>query len=208
MHVERRYFFERVRAEIFGGRLRAKQVEGLNAVLDGWRKRGGGGEPEALTQSLAYVLATAFHETAGTMQPMRETLARTDAAAIARLEKAYASGRLGSVRTPYWRPDAEGKSWLGRGLVQLTHRRNYEAMSELTGVDLVSDPSRAMEMEVSVTILIEGMRAGSFTGMRLGDYFGPRRDDWLGARRIINGTDRAELVAGYGRAFCRALAGV
>ena len=204
MGVDRRYFFERVRAEIFGGRLRAKQVEGLNAILDGWEKRA----PEGDRQALSYVLATAFHETAGTMRPVRETLAKTDAAAIARLEKAYASGRLSSVRAPYWRPDAEGKSWLGRGLVQLTHRRNYEAMSKLTGVDLVADPARAMELEISVTILIEGMRAGSFTGLKLGDYFRPGRADWLGARRIINGTDRAELVAGHGKAFCRALAGV
>ncbi|KKX28065.1 glycoside hydrolase family 19 protein [Rhizobium sp. LC145] len=204
MGVDRRYFFDCARAEIFGGRLRAKQVEGVSAILDGWEKRA----PEGDRQALAYVLATAFHETAGTMQPVRETLARTDAAAIARLEKAYASGRLRSVRTPYWWPDAEGKSWLGRGLVQLTHRRNYEAMSKLTGVDLVADPARAMELEISVTILIEGMRAGSFTGLKLGNYFGPGRSDWLGARRIINGTDRAELVAGHGKAFCRALAGV
>jgi len=49
------------------------------------------------------------------------------------------------VKTPSWRPDTEGRSWLGRGLVQRTHKRNYEAMSKVTGIDLVGDPSRAME---------------------------------------------------------------
>ncbi|MCJ9754979.1 hypothetical protein MOV61_30040, partial [Neorhizobium sp. BETTINA12A] len=106
---------------------------------------------------------------------------------------------------PYWRPDADGKSWLGRGLVQLTHRRNYAAMSAVTGIDLVADPGRAMEMPVSVAILIEGMRCGSFTGCKLGDYFGRGRADWLGARKIINGNDRADLVARHAQMFAEAL---
>ncbi|MGK6315256.1 hypothetical protein [Neorhizobium sp. DT-125] len=204
MGRERAVFFDIIRPELFKGRLSARQGQGLTAILDGWRRHAPDGRPDAL----AYVLATAFHETAATMQPIRETLAKTDAVAIRRLDAAFAAGRLPSVRTPYWRPDAEGKSWLGRGLVQLTHRRNYEAMSKVTGVDLVADPARAMQMEVSVAILIEGMRRGCFTGKRLDHYFGPGSSDWVGARKIINGTDRAELVAGYGRVFSGALAGL
>ncbi|MEN3146781.1 hypothetical protein ABCW43_05670 [Neorhizobium sp. IRAMC:178] len=201
MAHNRHAFFDFVRTRLFKGRLVTGQVEGLTAILDGWRERGGQGEGPPL----AYVLATAFHETAATMQPVRETLAASDRSAIARLDEAFAAGRLGSVRTPYWRPDADGKSWLGRGLVQLTHRRNYEAMSDVTGIDLVADPGRAMEMPVSVAILIEGMRRGSFTGRKLGDYFGQGRADWVGARKIINGSDRAELVARHARAFAEAL---
>lgn len=199
--VERGQFYSRARRTLFGGRLRQAQVDGLSAILDVWQARTGGGK----SSQLAYVLATAFHETAATMQPVRETLAATDAAAIRKLEAAFAAGRLKAVRTPYWRPDADGKSWLGRGLVQLTHRRNYEAMSAVTGMDLVADPGRAMEMDVAVVILIEGMRGGSFTGRCLDHYFERGREDWAGARKIINGTDRAEMVAGYGRAFRIAL---
>ena len=213
MKIDRRLFFAQARTKIFGGRLKTSQVDGLNAILDGWERRVCDRDRQeqapalapGLAPALAYVLATAFHETAATMQPVRETLARTDAEAIRRLDAAFAAGRLGSVRTPYWRRDGEGKCWLGRGLVQLTHRRNYEIMSEVTGIDLVADPCRAMDMDVSVAILIEGMRRGSFTGHRLEDYFGPGREDWMGARRIINGRDRAELVAGHARAFARAL---
>ena len=201
MAHNRHAFFDFVRTRLFKGRLVTGQVEGLTAILDGWRERGGQDEGPPL----AYVLATAFHETAATMQPVRETLAASDRSAIARLDEAFAAGRLGSVRTPYWRPDADGKSWLGRGLVQLTHRRNYEAMSDVTGIDLVADPGRAMEMPVSVAILIEGMRRGSFTGRKLGDYFGQAGADWVGARKIINGSDRAELVARHARGFAEAL---
>jgi predicted chitinase len=201
MAHNRHAFFALVRTKLFGGRLTTGQVEGLTVILDAWQARVGQRE----APSLAYVLATAFHETAATMQPVRETLATSDRSAIARLDEAFAAGRLGSVKTPYWRPDAEGKSWLGRGLVQLTHRRNYEAMSEVTGIDLVTDPGRAMEMPVSVAILIEGMRRGSFTGRKLGDYFGQGRADWVGARKIINGNDRAELVARHARVFAQAL---
>ncbi|WP_105432322.1 hypothetical protein [Neorhizobium sp. T6_25] len=201
MAHNRHAFFDLVRTKLFKGRLAAAQVEGMTAILDAWRESDGQGE----AQPLSYVLATAFHETAATMQPVRETLAASDRSAIARLDEAFAAGRLGSVKTPYWRPDADGKSWLGRGLVQLTHRRNYEAMSAVTGIDLVADPGRAMEMPVSVAILIEGMRRGSFTGRRLGDYFGQGRAEWVGARKIINGNDRADLVARHARLFAEAL---
>ena len=60
-----------------------------------------------------------------------------------------------------------------------------------------------MDMGISVAILVEGMRCGSFNGRGLDVYFTPGREDGTGARRIINGTDRAELVAGYGRVFAR-----
>jgi hypothetical protein len=44
-----------------------------------------------------------------------------------------------------------------------------------------------------------------FTGKKLADYITKNRVDYVGARRIINGTDRAKLVAGYARAFRDAL---
>lgn len=204
MGIDYAGFFDCVRKHPFGGRLSQGQVEGMEAILDGWRTRMPINTPDRI-EALAYVLATAFHETAATMQSVRETLARSDAAAVARLERAFAAGRLGAARTPYWRPDREGKSWFGRGLVQLTHRRNYQAMSALTGIDLITEPGRAMEMDVSVTILIDGMRAGAFTGRRLDDYFNPCRTDRLGARKIVNGADRAELVARHAAAFATAL---
>ena len=193
-------FFRTVRRELFSGRLSTAQVSGLTALVAGWRALTDSDDP----RRLAYCLATAFHETGGRMQPVRETFAQSDKAAILRLERAYAAGRLGQVRTPYWRVDAEGKSWFGRGLVQITHKRNYERLSAAIGVDLVGDPGRAMERDVAVKILVIGMRDGLFSGMRLADAFNRRQADWLDARRIVNGRDRAALVAGYGQVFLSA----
>ncbi|MBD8685565.1 MULTISPECIES: hypothetical protein [unclassified Rhizobium] len=201
MVFDRQRFFAAIRNAPFSGKLSGGQVQGTELVLDQFERIA----PDGDARHLAYMLATAFHETAATMQPVRETLAASDDAAIIILDRAYAAGRLGQVSSPYWRRDADGKSWLGRGLVQLTHKRNYEAMSAVTGIDLVARPERAMEPEVSATILVEGMLQGSFTGRRLSRYFNAQSEDWLGARAIINGRDRAELIAGYGRSFNAAL---
>lgn len=201
IHIDRPFFFDTVRDAPFKGALSAPQVEGMVAILDFWEAR----MPDADPRWLAYILATAFHETAYTMQPVRETLATSDARAIEILETAFANGKLSWVKTPYWRPDADGKSWLGRGLVQLTHKRNYEAMSALTGIDLVAEPDRAMEMGPAVSILIEGMVNGSFSNHKLADHLNATNDDWINARRIVNGTDRAEKLAGYGKTFLAAI---
>jgi hypothetical protein len=50
-----------------------------------------------------------------------------------------------------------------------------------------------------------GMRDGDFTGKKLADYFSSSKDDPVNARRIINGTDRAETIAGYHRSFLSAI---
>ncbi|RUM26360.1 hypothetical protein EFQ99_08865 [Rhizobium vallis] len=201
VHMDRVFFFDAVRDGLFKGKLTQPQVVGITAILDAWEKR----FSHADQRWLAYILATAFHETAYTMQPVRETLAESDARAVEILEAAFAAGRLSWVKTPYWRPDEDGRSWLGRGLVQLTHKRNYEAMSVLTGIDLVADPDRAMEMDAAVTILIDGMLQGSFTGHKLEDHLNAATEDWVNARRIVNGTDRAEKLASYAMAFHAAI---
>lgn len=198
---DERDFYRTIRADPFGGRLTDGQVRGISAIRGEWMKTAPGGDP----RHLAYMLATAFHETARTMRPVRETLASTDDRAIEILDRAYAGGRLPQVRRPYWRRDGEGRSFLGRGFVQITHRRNYRRLSEALGIDLVSDPARAMEIGIAATVLVSGMMRGLFTGVSLADVFSATREDWIGARRIVNGLDRAALVAGYGRAFLKAL---
>lgn len=198
--MNRTTLFAYLRRSPFGGRLSTAQVRGVEVILSAWATLG-------LTDLrwLAYILATAFHETAGTMAPVRETLAKSDANAIAALDRAYAAGRLKQVKTPYWRLDRDGKSWLGRGFVQLTHKRNYEAAGRMVGVDLVANPSKAMDLEIAARILVEGMIAGLFTSRKLADYFSATADDPAGARKIVNGTDKASLIATYYRAILDAL---
>jgi len=198
-------------SSVFGTSLSKSQVQGTEAVLDEAEKRG------TPLRHLAYILATDYHETGGQMQPVKETVYASsknrnpsDETVIKRLDAAWKAGKLGSVKTPYWRKDADGKSWFGRGLVQITHKANYLKLGLLIGVDLVKNPSKALELSTAVQILFVGMELGSFTGKSLDDYisngrtdFG--RTDYEGARRIVNGTDKAAQIAGYALAFERAL---
>ena len=197
--MKRDVFFSGVRIGLFAGRLTASQTRGLDLILDRAEAQ------RTPLAHLAYMLATAFHETAATMKPIRETRAKTDAKAIAILEKAFKAGDLPWVKKPYWRPDADGKSWLGRGLVQLTHKVNYDRAKTLTGVDLVKDPSSAMDTDVAIEIMFEGMRFGIFTKKKLSDYLDGIKPNYLGARKIINGTESDAKVAGYAVKFELAL---
>ena len=45
------------------------------------------------------------------------------------------------------------------------------------------------------------MKLGTFTGKKLDDYVTLSKSDFVSARRIINGTDRADLIAGYAEQF-------
>lgn len=179
--LDRSAFFARVRATPFGGRISASQVSGIEAILAACPAMLG-------LASLAYCLATAFHETARTMQPIEE----------------YGRGKGGTYGpTGFW----------GRGLVQLTWQANYaKATAELRkrGVltaaeDLVKTPALALRPDVAAAVMFYGMVEGWFTGKKLADYFGPGRSDPVGARRIINGTDKAATIAGYHAAFVDAL---
>lgn len=197
--MNRAAFFKAVRSPLFAGKLSASQVSGMEAILDEAGSRG------TRLEWLAYMLATAFHETAHTMQPVRETLSSTDDKAIRILDRSFASGKLSWVKTPYWRNDADGKSWLGRGLVQLTHKRNYQIMSPIVGVDLVANPNKAMETRVAVKIMFEGMERGSFTAHKLSAHIDDQKTDYYNARRIINGVESAAKVATYAKQFEAAL---
>ena len=207
--MNRAAFYASVRQRasgIFGTSLSQSQVSGCEAILDEAERRG------TPLRHLAYVLATAYHETGGQIQPVKETVYASskdrnpsDETVIKRLETAWKAGKLGSVKTPYWRKDVAGKSWFGRGLVQITHEANYSKLGLLIGVDLVKDPSKALELPTAVKILFVGMELGSFTGKSLSDYLDATKPDYEGARRIINGTDKTATIAGYARAFERGL---
>ena len=182
--IDRRTFYATVRARLFGGTLNQAQVDGMNAVLDEWERRG-------LTDLrwLAYMLATAKHETNATMQPVREAY--------------WLSEDWRRAHLRYW-------PYYGRGLVQLTWRENYDKMGRFLGLPLVDQPDLALNLDAAVKIMFEGMLkaetgVGDFTGACLEQFFSATVDDPVNARRIINGTDRAQLVAGYHYEFLQAL---
>lgn len=188
-------FFNSVRASLFSNHLSQHQVEGINTIIAEWQRRGINDN-----RQLAYILATAYHETGKSMQPVREAFGKSDADSIRKLEAAWAAGKLPNVTTPYWR-----NGFFGRGYVQLTHQPNYARMGKRLGINLAGNPGLALKPEIAAQILVIGMIEGLFTGKKLADYISGNRCDYVGARRIINGTDRAALIAGYASRFEAAL---
>jgi hypothetical protein len=49
------------------------------------------------------------------------------------------------------------------------------------------------------------MTKGLFTGKKLNDYINNTKTDYVNARKIINGLDRANLIASYAKVFETAL---
>lgn len=190
-------FFSYLRRAPFGNRLTQAQVDGINVILDVWNYY-------HLTDRrwLANILAQIFHETGGRMQPVRETNANSDAQAKSRLEAAWKAGKLKSVKTPYWRD-----GFFGRGFIQITHEDNYDRLSDRLDIDLLRYPEKALDPLISARIAIVGMAEGLFTNGRhkLSDYFNAKVDDPEGSRAIVNGTDKAKLIAGYHKNFLDAI---
>lgn len=175
--MNRDAFFPALRATLFQGRMSQDQVDGVNALLDA--------APDNWDSHwLAYALATAFHETNQTMQPVRE---------------AYWQSELWRKQhLRYW-------PFYGRGFVQLTWQANYRSMGAIVGRDLVKIPDQALELPVAAQILFYGMEHGSFTGKKLTDYINAAGCDFINARRIINGTDCAAQIASYAQTILAAL---
>lgn len=174
-------FYNSIRTILFDGKLEQGQVNGVNAIMTEWQKRG-----LSDLRWLAYMLATVYWECDKTMQPIEE----------------YGKGKS----RKYGNIDPiSHKVYFGRGFVQLTWKANYEKFSEITGIDLVNYPERALELNVATQILFEGMIKGLFTGVGLPKYFNEDKEDWKNARKIINGLDRAELIAGIAMKFHQAI---
>lgn len=195
MALDHATFFAYARRAPFGGRLTQQQVDGAGALLDAWESDGDGDR-----RKLANILAQVFHETGGRMAPVRETFATSDAQAIRRLDAAWAAGQLPQVSKPYWHD-----GWFGRGPIQVTHEKNYRKIGDALGVDLTANPGLLMKQPYAARSAVVGMMQGLFTGKKLGDYFNGNTNDPVGARRIVNGADKASLIAGYHQAFLDAL---
>lgn len=172
-------FFTAVRA--ITGPLDQVQVDTINRLLAGatrWR-----------ATWLAYGLATAWHE--ARMKPIPEW--------------GKGKGRA------YAKPGKYGQSQYGRGLVQLTWDFNYEWADKALGLNgsLLRNFDRMLEPDISARTLVLGMETGAFTGKALRHYLtgdNATREQFRQARRIINGMDKADLIAGYAERFLMAIA--
>lgn len=187
--------------------------EGTDAILNEWNARRELKDP----RWLAYILATAYHETAQRMFPIRETLASTDESAVNRLANSSCCGHH-----TYWREhDPTGEHYFGRGYVQLTWYYNYQRVDDEFAISYDEEtedsyywnPSLALDPVTSIRITYDGMIHGWFVPghcllrhFRSNDQGEPNQaGDWLDARRIINGRDRDALIAEHADAFLTAI---
>jgi hypothetical protein len=179
--MDKAKFFSSVRAGILKPTIEPNELSGCEAILDAMA-----GTP---LSHCAYALATAYHETARTMQPVREA---------------------------YWLSENWRKNnlryypWYGRGYVQLTWEANYKRADEKLGLGgtLLANADRAMELPIAAQIMRRGMVEGWFTPHTLAKHLPDRLGtvaQFEGARRIINGTDKAHSIAVYAVQFQDAL---
>lgn len=192
-------FFNLCRDKALLGTLSQSEVDGVSAILAAC---GAAGWPIGDT---AYALGTAFHETAGTMQPIKEL---GGSSYFFRMydpkgARPAVAAQLGNTKP------GDGALFPGRGYVQLTGRRNYLRAGTALGIDLVGNPDLAMRPDVAAKIMVLGMSQGWFTGRDLDDDI-PRSglatlQQFVRSRDIINGTDKADKIAREAMAFQAAL---
>lgn len=196
--LNRTAFYASVRASLGKGLLTPSQFAGLQAILDA-------APADLPLPHLAYCLATAHHETATAMLPIRE---KGGPAYFMRYDpkgpKPKVAKALGNTKP------GDGPLFHGRGYVQLTGRANYLKATvalRVLGirVDLIATPDDAMRPEIAAVIMFAGMREGWFTGWKLSHYDFGTKTGPVEARRIINGTDCAEKIAGYFALFMAAI---
>lgn len=208
--LNHKVFYDNIRP-LFSGGLKNAQVYGMEVILYSWENKYQQRTP--ITQ-FSDVLATTFHETNQTMQPIHEI---GNHAYFTKLYDVTGSRpslarKMGNVHP------GDGAKFCGRGDVQLTWYANYlkadqklRAMGLLkVGESLITNPDLAMRTDLASVILFEGMEDGWFTGLKLDDEIdavvdGDEFADFVKARKIINGSDRAQLIAGYATHFLTAL---
>src|SRR5262245_2513082 len=181
--IQRKYFFDSVRGSLFSGSMTQSQVDGMTAMLDYAETVG------CDDRHLAYILATTYHETAQTMQPIAE----------------YGKGKgkpYGVPAGPY------GQVYYGRGYVQLTWLDNYQKQDQKLGLGgrLIKNADLALDQQIALQVIFGGMMAGDFTGVGLPKYITCTNvesdtTDFYNARKIVNGLDCATQIQGYAQKF-------
>jgi peptidoglycan hydrolase-like protein with peptidoglycan-binding domain len=130
-------------------------------------------------RQLAYIVGTAQHET-DNFNTSREY-----------------DGPRQAIRNGY----RGGENYYGRGYVQVTHEDNYDRMATVLGDPRIRNTPDivAQDAGIGARATVVGMARGLYTGVGLDRYINSSGADYVGARAIVNGTDRADLIAGYAR---------
>ena len=185
--MDRAAFYTTVRAKL--GPISKSQVAGFEAVLDAID-----GAP---LSHQAYMLATTWHETGATMQPVREAHWLSE------------DWRRKNLRYyPHY----------GRGYVQVTWITNYQwldAAAAAAGLtkpgEILANLDLAMRPDIAAFALRKGMEEGRYDSagrtmaQRLPTSGTATRAQYVNARYLVNIQDKAELVEDYAQVFEKSL---
>lgn len=182
---------------IFGPIAKDKTVDSINAIIDAFQGVKISIRP---LEKLAYALATVRHEVGPNMLPIVENLNYSaqrmckvwpsrfpkisHAAPYANNPEALGNkvygGRLGNGIF-------DGYKFRGRGIgAQITGYDSYKKYGDLLGIDMVSNPDLAMDLEAGAKILVLGFTDYPFTGYKISNSINGKTVDYMNARRTVN----------------------
>ncbi len=182
------------------GRVTENQTAGLNSLLDYF------GEDADVNDVrwMAYMLATVKIETAHTFRPIEEIGKGAG-------RKTHRNRKTGKIETWYGTPvevTCDGRRiqhvYYGRGYVQLTWHEHYVSMGAVFNRDLECHPELAyQDAALSYKIMSHGMRTGAAfaNGRKLEDYINQNETDYIRARALVNGSNEADMIAGWAHTF-------
>ncbi len=148
----------------------------------------------------AYMLATVKHECDNKYQPIRESGKGNYYSEKKKKQIVHEYSKVIKVLDPVTRNTNENV-YYGRGYVQLTWERNYKKLGIALnlGNKLHIKPDLVLDKEIAYKIMSYGMRNASFTKYSLKNFIVGSYTDYVGARKIINGTDKDQLIAEYAK---------
>lgn len=173
---------QKINTTLFAGKMNTSQQQAVEAILSECQAQG-----VTDARQVAYILATAYHECHNPRKPeLRMTPMREFGG------EAYLKGKK---YYPYY----------GRGFSQLTWDYNYKKEGARLNKPLLTDPDIMLSLPIAANSHVWCMVHGTYTGKKLADYINDSKCDFLNARRIVNGTDKASLIAGYAQSFLSCL---
>ncbi|MCP4933340.1 MAG: hypothetical protein GY927_03840 [bacterium] len=209
-HVDEKVFFDKVKKIIHRSGMTSIEFQTYKQIINYWNDH-----PDMEDRRwLAYVMATAYHETR--LRPVREGFKTSDKAARKHVRWMY-NKRI--ISQPYHLADREtGQVYYGRGYVQLTWAQNYKKMGKAIGMgdQLYRNPDLVLNPDIASQVLFVGMLQGHFRyskkrrprgKQKLKLFFNKTSSNWYGARNIINGDLRknGNRIAGYGKKYNQAI---
>lgn len=185
--MTRQAFYDEVAVKLFKGSLPAWQQQPLDQIMAEAKRRGG-----RSIYDVAYTMATAHHETSRF-----------------KYDEEIGEGSGDVYGQPVYLYRKKTVSFHGRSWPQHTWLGNYAKLSVRATlafqrhIDFVNNPDMIKDDPVMEGwAMWEGMITGFWTGKNLADYTDAAGVlDYVEARRIVNGTDKADLIAGYAREY-------